>query len=261
MKTVMIERMSWTDFRDAMQQTDTIIIPFGVTEEHGPHSPLSTDTFIAEHCAKLIGERTQTPVAPALTYGYAANVRRFPGSTSLDPDTYRQLVIAYCASFIRHGAKRFLFVNGHGGNTAVLNMVAGDLYDRYGAIAFTNDWWTILPQLNPEYDCQDHGGYFETSMLMAVREDLPRMELAQGVGECAISDHLRKEYTWTFRGAPIGVHCDVTKFNPVGNLGNPPMGASKELGEKMTAMYVDYNVDLLQEMQKIPLPFPGVQQI
>ena len=64
MKTVYIERMSWTDFRAAMEETDTIIIPLGVMEEHGPHAPLGTDTIIAEHCAKLIGEATQTPVAP-----------------------------------------------------------------------------------------------------------------------------------------------------------------------------------------------------
>ena len=45
MKTTQIERMSWTDFRDAMTETDTIIIPTGVMEEHGPHVPLATDTI------------------------------------------------------------------------------------------------------------------------------------------------------------------------------------------------------------------------
>ena len=260
MKTVFIERMSWTDFRDAMKETDTVIIPLGVMEEHGPHSPLGTDTIIADHCAALIAEATQTPVAPILPYGYAANVKRFPGSTSLDPDTYRKLLVSYCASFIRHGAKRFLFVNGHGGNSPVLDMVAGDLFDNYGAITFYTDWWTLVPQIAPEYNCADHGGYYETSMLMAADESLARMDLAQGVGECAISDNIRKNYSWKFKGASIGICCDVTKFNPVGNLGNPPMGASKELGDKVTQVYVDYNVRLLQEIKKIPMPIEGVEK-
>ena len=261
MKTIWIERMSWTDFRDAMKETDTVIVPLGVMEEHGPHSPLGTDTWIAEHCAALIGERTQTPVATVLPYGYAANVRSFPGSTSLDPDTYRQVLSAYCGGFAAHGARRFLFINGHGGNTPVLDLVAGDLYDKYGAISFANDWWTLIPQLAPEYDCADHGGYYETSMLMAARPGLPRMDLAHGVGECAISDNIRKHYIWHFQGASIGINCDVGKFNPYGNLGNPPMGASRELGEKLTEIYVSYNVDLVNEIKRIPLPFPKAEEI
>ena len=97
-------------------------------------------------------------------------------------------------------------------------------------------------------------------MLMAADESLARMDLAQGVGECAISDNIRKNYSWKFKGASIGICCDVTKFNPVGNLGNPPMGASKELGDKVTQVYVDYNVRLLQEIKKIPMPIEGVEK-
>lgn len=256
MKTIYIEKMSWPEFQKAMEETDTIIIPLGVMEEHGPHLPLATDTWIAVHCADLLARRTGTPVAPVLPYGYAHNVQKFPGSTSIDPQLYREVLYAYCAGFARWGAKRILFINGHGGNTSIVDWVAEDLYREFGTLSFYNDWWTLIPQLAPEYDCQDHGGYYETSMLMAARPDLPRMELAKEAGECAISDNIRKFYTWSFEGAGIGISCDVSKFNPYGNVGNPPMGASKELGEKLTELYVNYNVDFLREIQKIPLPFP-----
>ena len=254
MKTTQIERMSWTDFRDAMKENDTIIIPTGVMEEHGPHVPLATDTIIAKHCAALIGERTNTPVAPVMPYGYAANVRRFPGSTCLDPDTYRQLMLAFCESYIRHGAKRFLIISGHGGNPPVLDILAADLYDRHGVATFANDWWNVLPQLNPEWNCQDHGGYFETSMLMAAREDLVDMSRAHAVGESMISEGIRKNYVWKFQGSPVGVRCDVSKFNRYGNVGNPPQGANKALGEQMTEAYVDFNVKLLAEIKDLKLP-------
>lgn len=253
MKEIMIQRMSWTDFRDAMKETDTVIVPLGVTEEHGPHIPLSTDTMIADHCAKLIGEKTGTPVAPTMPYGYAANVRKFPGSTSLDPQTYRALMTAYLESYIRHGAKRFLLVNGHGGNIPVLDTVVADLYDKHGVVCFHNDWWSVLPQIDPELNCHDHGGYYETSMLMAARPDVPNMDLAVDVGQSCISAGITKQYTWSFQGAPVGIQCDVTKFNRVGNVGNSPIGANKELGDKMTQMYVDFNVDLLKAIQEIKL--------
>ena len=256
MKTVYIEKMSWVDFQEAMQETDTIIIPLGVMEEHGPHLPLATDTWIGMHCASLLAERTQTPVAPILPYGYAFNVQKFPGSTSIDPQTYREMLFQYAGSFAQWGVKRILFINGHGGNTEVLNWVTTDLYEAYGIVSFYNDWWTLIPQIAPEYDCQDHGGYYETSMLMAARPDLPRMELAQEAGECAISDNIRKFYIWSFEGASLGINCDVSKFNPYGNVGNPPMGASKELGDKLTELYVDYNAKFLEAIKQIPLPFP-----
>ena len=257
MKTVYIEKMSWAEFQEMMKEEDTLIIPLGVMEEHGPHNPLACDTWIGEYCAGLLAERTRTPVAPILPYGFAHNVQKFPGSTSVEPELYREVLYAYCASFIRWGVKRILFINGHGGNTPVLDWVCQDLYRDFGTLCFYNDWWTIIPQIAPEYDCQDHGGYYETSMLMAARPDLPRMELAKEAGECRISPGIHKFYVWTFENASIGINCDVTKFNPYGNVGNAPFGASKELGDKLTELYVNYNVDLLAEIKKIPIPFPA----
>ena len=254
MKTVYIEKMTWTEFQETMKETDCIIIPLGVTEEHGPHAPVSTDTWIGEHCANLLAERTGTPVAPVMPYGYASNVERFAGSTSLDPQTFRKLLFAYCESFVRWGVKKILFINGHGGNNPALEWVIADLYEQYGVISFYNDWWSLIPEIAPEYDCLDHGGHYETSMLMAAREDLVNLDLAEEPGECSISDKIRKFYIWSFEGASIGINCDVCKFNPYGNVGNRPHGANKELGEKMTELYIDYNVKFLDELKKMPIP-------
>ena len=80
------------------------------------------------------------------------------------------------------------------------------------------------------------------------------MDLAHAVGESAISEGIRKNYVWKFQEAPVGVRCDVSKFNRYGNVGNPPQGASKALGEQLTEAYVDFNVKLLEEIKKISLP-------
>lgn len=253
MEKVLIEQMSWTEFQEAMKDNDLIIIPVGVTEEHGRHNPLGTDTLIAEACAKLVGERAKAPVAPVMPFGYSPNVVTFPGTNSLDPMLYRKVLISYCESYIKHGAKRFLFINGHGGNTSTLGMVAGDLYDKHNCIAFYTQWWDTLPQINKEWDCDDHGGYFETSMMMAVNEEIIDMEKAQAAPVNSMTQEITYTHGWRYKGASITMPVDLYKMQKIGNVGHEPFAANKELGEKMVETYVDYNVGLANEIRKIEL--------
>ncbi len=253
MEKVLIENMSWTEFKQVMEKTDLVIIPVGVIEEHGCHNPLGTDTFIAEACARLVGEGAKAPVAAVMPFGYSANVVSFPGTNSLDPMLYRKVLYSYSESYVKHGAKRFLFINGHGGNTNTLAMVCADLFDKYGVIASFNQWWEVLPQINPDWNCADHGGYFETSMMMAVNEDLIDMEKAQS----AVVNNLTKEivynHGWHFKGASIPMPLDLFKVHKYGNVGNEPFGANKELGQQMIDAYVAFNISLANELKKIDL--------
>lgn len=252
-KKFLIEEMSWKEFETAMEDNDIIIIPVGVTEEHGLHNPLGTDTLIAEACAKQIGEKSNVPVAAVLPFGYSPSVLSFPGSNSLDPMLYRKVLISYCESYIKHGAKRFLFINGHGGNTDTVVLVGRDLYDKHGVISFTNQWWEVLPQLNSELDCSDHGGFFETSMMMAVKEETVSMDLAKSAKVNSLTNEIGYNHGWKFRGASINMPMDLYKVHKYGNVGNEPFKANRELGEKMIELYVDFNVRLIEEMKEISI--------
>lgn len=252
MEKVLIENMSWTEFKEAMKETDLVIIPVGVNEEHGCHNPLGTDTFIAEECARLVGEKVKAPVAAVMPFGYTANLVNFPGTISLDPMLYRKVLFSYAESYVKHGAKRFLFINGHGGNTNTLAMVSADLFDKYGAICSFNQWWEVLPQLNPDWNCADHGGYFETSMMMAVNEDIIDMEKAQSAPVNNLTEGIVYNHGWHYKGASIPIPIDLFKVHKFGNVGNEPFTANKELGQQMIYAYVEFNVALANELKKIP---------
>ncbi|MBC7078492.1 MAG: creatininase family protein, partial [Synergistales bacterium] len=168
MQKVLLEEMSWTEARDALARSDLVIVPVGSLEEHGPHNPLGTDFIIAREAARLVGERVGAPVTPVLPLGYCLGLTGFPGTVSIDPELFRRLVFSLCEGLVRWGARRFLFVNGHGGNTAILNVVALDLRKQYGAVAASTQWWHVLAQMNPEWPCNGHGDKFETSMNLAV---------------------------------------------------------------------------------------------
>ena len=251
MKKVLIEEMSWTEFRDVMQKTDFIIIPVGVIEEHGCHNPLGTDAFIAEACARMIGERTGVPVAALLPFGYTANLVGFPGTNSLDPELYRKVVFSYAESYVKHGARRILFVNGHGGNTDVLRLVGADLFDRYGCIALSNQWWEVLPALKPEWDCADHGGYFETSMMMAVNAELVDLSKAKAAPVTPLTSKIEYQHGWRYLGAPIPLPVGVHKVHRYGNVGNSPFEANAKLGWEMVEAYVEFNVALVDELRMV----------
>jgi creatinine amidohydrolase len=256
--TILAEELSWTEFRERMKQDDCVVIPAGMLEEHGPHNPLGCDTFIAEYCAGKIGELADAVVAPAFPYGYGANVKNYPGSISVDPQLLRKIWLSIASCYARHGARRFLFVNGHGGNNDVLRMVGGDLFKQFGALSTSTQWWELVPQLQPEWSCDDHGGYYETSCMMAVREDLVDMSRAMPpVQNVALSPNITYYHGWGYRGTPMFITMDVYKLNKVGNVGVPPEGANRELGQKILGTYIDWNAALLREMRAVALGEKG----
>ncbi len=248
----MIEEMSWYEFRDVMATNDLIIVPVGSIEEHGPHNPLGTDYMIARATAKAIGEKANAPVVPVMPIGNARNLMGFPGTATLDPELLREIMVQVCEAYIRHGAKRFLFINGHGGNTATLKMVSADLYAKHGVLSTQTEWWITLPQIS-EYPCNDHGGHYETSMMMAVDEKLVDMSKAQTVPRKNLTDELIFNKGLEYRGAQIPIPVTLDKYTPLGNYGAEAEKANIELGEKLFETYVEYCSGLAEELRKVAL--------
>lgn len=253
MKKTLIEEMSWAEFQEAMRESDLIVFPVGSLEEHGPHNPLGTDFLIARAAAKAVGERVGAPVTPVMPFGYAANLTCFPGTASIDLQLLRSVLTSVCESFIRHGARRFLFINGHGGNTAALRLVGLDLHEKHGAICSYTQWWNILPQIRPEWPCDDHGGYYETSLMMALDAGLVDLSRADNRPYQNLTGRIaHKHGGMTYAGATIDVPLSVDKLTPLGNFGGRnPKEADPELGRRMFEAYVDYCAGLAGELRKI----------
>jgi creatinine amidohydrolase len=252
MNKVLISDMSWVEFRDVMATNDLVIIPVGSIEEHGPHNPLGTDMLIARAAARAIGAKAQAPVAPVMPVGNARNLAAFPGTATIDPELLRQVMVQLCEAYIRHGAKRFLFINGHGGNTATLKRVSADLYARHKAIATQTEWWLTLPRIS-EYPCNDHGGKYETSMVMAVDEGLVNMAKAVTVPRKNLSAQLTFSNGLQFRGAKLTSPVPLDRLTPMGNYGAEAEQADVRMGRKMFDVYVDYCAGLVEELRKIHL--------
>ncbi len=115
---------SWPDVQAYFKTNDSVMIITGSLECHGIHNPLGVDTLVPEALAQQIEKQTEILVLPALPFGSCDYLRGFPGTVSLSTETLRRVLQEIVDSMRTHGARRFLFLNGHGGNLPALEQVA-----------------------------------------------------------------------------------------------------------------------------------------
>jgi creatinine amidohydrolase len=115
---VLLCEMTWPELAERLKSNPIIFIPCGATEQHGPHLPLGVDVYLSTAMATLVAGEVGGIVAPTLNYGYKSMPKSgggpfFPGTINLDASTLIGLVRDICREWVRHGALRLCFFDGH----------------------------------------------------------------------------------------------------------------------------------------------------
>lgn len=115
------EELTAEDFVKALQLSGgTCVMPFGIVEKHGPSGPLGTD-LLNVRAATLQAVKTEYSIVfPEYYFGQIAEARHQPGTLAFKPDLQLALLQATTDEMGRNGCKKVIIVNGHGGNTALL---------------------------------------------------------------------------------------------------------------------------------------------
>ncbi len=168
------------ELRELARQDAIVIVPVGSMEQHGPHLPVGTDSFIGREVARLAAQlvvaRHPVVVTEPVWTGLSEHHMAFGGTITLDFDAFRGVLAGIVRSLHRGGFRRICLLNSHGGNIAALNVIAEALGRELGIpVVATTYWLLAASELDPLLERQRsirHGCEAETSMMLDIRPDL-----------------------------------------------------------------------------------------
>ena len=183
MKMFRLSEMNWKQVKDYLKENDILIIPVGCTEAHGNLLPMGTDYLVAERIAEEAGEKANVLVAPTVCYGWTPYHLGHAGTASLTGETLITVLKEICCSYIYHGFKKIVMVDGHrGGNVIPMRIATSWLRNITGAlIVLVNPIQIALStfcKLRDSAVSMGHGGDMETSHMLYIFPDLVHMEEA-----------------------------------------------------------------------------------
>lgn len=246
--------LTWVDVKNFLAKHNIAIIPVGSCEQHGPHLPLDTDAYDAFWLSLKASEKAQCAlVAPPIYYGVSLHHIDFHGTITLNPHTLEQTAYEIALSLVKHGFKKMVFENGHGGNNPALEAAIQrikmdtDAFVVLDSVSLIPDF--IATSIETEYDA--HAGEFETSTSLANRE---KFVVKERIGRMQIKLPESKytkiglkssgpKVSWGFR---------TREISQSGVIGDPTK-ASKEKGEAAWKLAIERLADLLLELDKMKL--------
>jgi len=246
-----------TDLRD--QNSDMIVVlPLGAHEQHGPHLPFETDTIIAEGIVARVNDALPSNLnvnfLPAQPVGYSIEHMDVEGTQSLAFSEAVNQWIGMGENLHAGGIRKLVMLNAHGGNSPLMTIVATELRTRLDMLAVATSWTRFgLPEglITPEDKALDiHGGFIETSVMLALRPDLVDMSKAQNFP--SKQSDFAKEFKHLRAYGPHAFGWKMHDLNVQGVAGNA-RAATAEAGEKILAHAVAGFIELLQDVDQFDL--------
>jgi creatinine amidohydrolase len=143
--TVFLGEMTNLEVIEFLKKHQTVIIPTGAVEQHGPHGPLLTDVLIPQEIARRIAPRIGAVVAPPINYTLSYPHVGFPGMMHIRIPTFMALVEDLCVSFAASGFRKIVFLNGHYDNTYAIAYACATARERMPRPAKSDDFVQAFP--------------------------------------------------------------------------------------------------------------------
>jgi creatinine amidohydrolase len=135
-----VSGMNWMQVEAYLERDDRAVLPIGCTEQHAGLS-LATDSILAERVASEAAAPLGVPVFPVMPYGITPSFMAYPGTVSLRVTTLLALIEDVLDALARHGFRRVLVVNGHGGNAPVGAFIQEWLGRNAAMRVKFHNWW------------------------------------------------------------------------------------------------------------------------
>ncbi|WP_289062201.1 creatininase family protein [uncultured Zobellia sp.] len=141
-----------------------VIVPLGLVEAHGPHLATSVDIDTANYFSRKVAENTGAILAPCVNYGFADEMRDYPGTLGVTVETFMAIVQDLILRFYKTGFKKVVFITGHGANKTACELAFFKIWESHPDFkGVCWNWWS---------DCGitgiHHADKGETEVAMAV---------------------------------------------------------------------------------------------
>jgi creatinine amidohydrolase len=232
---MLLHLSTWQEVERYLERSQGMILPIGSTEQHGPTGLIGTDAICAEAIAKGVGESTSALVGPTINVGMALHHTAFPGSMSLRPSTMILVIRDYLTSLAKAGFRKFLFINGHGGNVATLRAAFSEIYAHLADLGISDN-----------VQCQVSNWYMCSSVYKLAKELYGDQEGSHATpSEVALTQYI---YPEAIKSAPLSEDVsnehriygaiDFRRRYPDGRMGSNPALATPEHGKQFYELAV-----------------------
>lgn len=247
---IFLRNLSSPQVAEAVKIGTVLLIPFGQTEQHGPHLAIGADSIIAESVAeeaarRLIG-KIPVLIAPPIQYTYSSElIRSWPGTFIVRAPIMIEYLTDICCSAIQMGFEKVALVSGHGHNHGLSRVAIRQIYDRTNVnVVLTQTYSFIGETLKkvrksaPGGVC--HAGEYETSVLMYLGHEVDLSKTTKDDLLTFQSNYVSTDGCGGAKGGTVfwstwGLHKSKT-----GVLGDPTV-ATVEVGEALfEAMVSEY---------------------
>ena len=191
-----LPHMTVPEVESFLTRSDMVIIPVGALEQHGNHLPIGTDFINGVERCKLIAQERDILACPVLMAGQSPYHMGFAGTITLSAEIILKVHLEAVESLIKHGFKKFIIMNAHGGNRAITTLLVDQINQTTAGVAVSFGQ-AIAPFMEPGSTSPDaatkldrHAGTPETSNSLYLMPDLVQIEKAVAAG-LALPKHLQ----------------------------------------------------------------------
>ena len=234
---MLLHLSTWSEVEAYLNQSQSIILPIGSTEQHGPTGLIGTDAICAEAISKGAGETVQALVGPTINVGMALHHTDFPGTISLRPTTMIQVIRDYIVCLTKSGFTKFFFINGHGGNISTLKAAFSETYAHLADFNIANadqvkckigNWFmcSSVYKLAKELYGHQEGCHATPSEVALTQYIYP-----EAIKQATLSENVASGYS-------IYSATDFRRRYPDGRMGSNPALATPEHGKQFYSLAV-----------------------